>query len=141
QNFEIRKNVLKYDEVMNKQREVVYDWRSSILDDEAGEGMVEEWIGDAVAGLIDVIVGEASPSHCDWEEITREVTQVYPTELGPEAFDGRLSRDTLVDAAVEEALAAYEGRREELGADVLRQVEKSVVMSIIDNKWREHLSD
>ncbi|HJR92076.1 MAG TPA: preprotein translocase subunit SecA [Acidimicrobiia bacterium] len=141
QNFEIRKNVLKYDEVMNKQREVVYDWRSSILDDEAGEGMVEEWIEDAVSAVIDEAVGDGAPSQWDWEELTRELTQIYPTQLAAEAFDGRLSRETLVESAVEEALAAYEDRREELGADVLRQVEKSVVMSIIDNKWRDHLSD
>jgi preprotein translocase subunit SecA len=141
QNFEIRKNVLKYDEVMNKQREVVYDWRSSILDNEEAEGMIEEWISDTVGATIDETVGEAAPSQWDWEEIIRELTQIYPTELAPEAFDGRLSLETLIESAIEEALAAYEGRRDELGDDVLRQVEKSVVMSIIDNKWREHLSD
>jgi preprotein translocase subunit SecA len=141
QNFEIRKNVLKYDEVMNKQREVVYDWRSSILDNEEAEGMIEEWIGDTVGATIDETLGEAAPSQWDWEEIIRELTQIYPTELAAEAFEGRLSLETLTESAIEEALAAYEGRREELGPDVLRQVEKSVVMSIIDNKWREHLSD
>ncbi|MGH8910874.1 MAG: SEC-C metal-binding domain-containing protein, partial [Acidimicrobiia bacterium] len=132
---------LKYDEVMNRQREVVYDWRTAILDNEESEEIVEEWIGDAVTATIEETVGEATPSQWDWEEISRELTQIYPSSLAPDSFEGGLSLNSLVDAAVEEALAAYEGRREELGADVLRQVEKSVVMSIIDNKWREHLSD
>ncbi|MFP3914305.1 MAG: preprotein translocase subunit SecA [Actinomycetota bacterium] len=140
QNFEIRKNVLKYDEVMNRQREVVYDWRASILDNQAGDELVDDWIEHVVAGTVLDVVGESPPSTWDWEELDRELTQIYPTELGPETFQGG-NADDLADAAVEEALNAYDEREKELGTDTLRQVEKSVMLSVIDNKWRDHLSD
>ncbi len=140
QNFEIRKNVLKYDEVMNRQREVVYDWRRSILDDQADEDLVEDWIEQAVGDTIASVVGEAPPAGWDWEELERELTQIYPTQITVETFEGS-SVDDLIDAAVEEALEAYEQREKELGEETLRKVEKSIMLSVIDNKWREHLSD
>ncbi|HSJ33999.1 MAG TPA: preprotein translocase subunit SecA [Acidimicrobiia bacterium] len=141
QNFEIRKNVLKYDEVMNRQREVVYAWRESILDNQAGEELIDDWISQVISDTVLAATEGGSPSQWDWEEIERELTQVYPTQLDPEKLDGVLSADDLADLAVDEALAAYDEREKELGPDVLRQVEKSVMLSVIDNKWREHLSD
>jgi preprotein translocase subunit SecA len=141
QNFEIRKNVLKYDEVMNRQREVVYAWRESILDNQAGEELVDDWISQVVSDTVVAATDGGSPSQWDWEEIQRELTQVYPTRLTTENLDGVSSPDDLADLAVDEALATYDEREKELGHDVLRQVEKSVMLSVIDNKWREHLSD
>jgi preprotein translocase subunit SecA len=140
QNFEIRKNVLKYDEVMNRQREVIYTWRRSILEGTAGDDLVGEWIETVVS---DVVEGEVSSdvprSDWDWEALQRELTQVYPTEIDPSKQTGGV--DDVVDHVVEEALDAYAKRETELGAEVLRQVERSVMLSVIDNKWREHLSE
>ena len=141
QNFEIRKNVLKYDEVMNRQREVVYDWRESILDNQAGDELIDDWITQVVGDTVYDAIGEASPAQWDWEGIVRELTQIYPTELSRESFDGALDADIVADAAIDEALGAYDDREKEMGPDVLRQVEKSVMLSVIDNKWRDHLSD
>ena len=140
QNFEIRKNVLKYDEVMNRQREVIYAWRASILDGQAGDHLIDEWIEQVVGGVVEDTVGDAPPSTWDWDELERELTQIYPSKIDRDTFSGS-SADDLADAAIEEALAVYEQREQELGEETLRQVERSVLLSVIDNKWRDHLSD
>ncbi len=144
QNFEIRKNVLKYDEVMNRQREVIYSWRKAVLLLERGEALVAEWIEQAVDEIVRAVIpADSSPSEWEWEELQKELGVLYPTELGPEALDaaGGVDVDDLVDSAVAEAHAAYRAREEEMGTEVLRQIERSVVLSIIDNKWREHLAE
>ncbi|MBW3666745.1 MAG: SEC-C domain-containing protein, partial [Actinobacteria bacterium] len=143
QNFEIRKNVLKYDEVMNTQRESVYRWRKSILEDTAGSReLVDDWIADAVAGTVETAFAlETSRSDWDWDGLKRELELFYPTKIDVSKFEGSYDIDDVVDFAVDEALARYAEREEELGSDTLRQVEKSVMLSVIDNKWREHLSE
>jgi len=141
QNFEIRKNVLKYDEVMNRQREVIYDWRRSILEGSAGEDLVGDWIESVVSEVVEAEFSPGLPrSDWDWEALVRELTQYYPTELDESKVAG-LNPDGVVDHVVEEALDGYAKREEELGSEVLRQVERSVMLSVIDNKWREHLSE
>src|SRR5690606_36124774 len=113
QNFEIRKNVLKYDEVMNRQREVVYDWRRSILEGDLDQDFVEEWIEYAVSETVAEVIGEGDHRDWDWDELRTELSNIYPTELGPESFDRQPAASELADAAVEEALALYEQREKE----------------------------
>ncbi len=145
QNFEIRKNVLKYDEVMNRQREVIYSWRRGIMLGEKSETLVREWIGDVVSDTVGLSVAQdEQPQDWDWELLGKELGQYYETHLGPEWIEeqgGGVIVADLEDAAVEEALASYDGREEELGPETLRQLETQVVLSIIDNKWREHLAE
>ncbi len=140
QNFEIRKNVLKYDEVMNRQRQVIYDWRRSILEGTAGDDLVGDWIETAVTEVVEAEVSSDVPrSNWDWEALQRELLQVYPTAIDSSTVSG--GADAVIEFVVEEALGAYAKREEELGSEVLRQVERSVMLSVIDNKWREHLSE
>jgi preprotein translocase subunit SecA len=140
QNFEIRKNVLKYDEVMNRQREVVYDWRRSILEGTAGDDLIGDWIDTVVTEVVESEISPEIPrSEWDWEALKRELEQVYPTAIDESAVPGGV--DEVTEFAVEEALDAYAKREEDLGPELLRQVERSVMLSVIDNKWREHLSD
>lgn len=142
QNFEIRKNVLKYDEVMNRQRQVVYDWRRSILEGTAGEDLIEDWIADAVTATVEYVFSpEVSKREWDWDSLKRELEQFYPTKIDVSKFDGSFDIDDVIDFAVDEGFARYEERKEELGEDVLGRVERSVMLSVIDNKWREHLSE
>jgi preprotein translocase subunit SecA len=143
QNFEIRKNVLKYDEVMNRQREVIYTWRNGILLGDKGEDLAQEWISATTRETVESILGEASPRDWDWEELIRQLTVLYPTEIDREAIGDERGLDVaeVAEAAVAEAHAVYARREQELGADVLRKIEKTVVLSVIDNKWREHLSE
>ncbi len=140
QNFEIRKNVLKYDEVMNRQREVIYTWRRSILEGTAGDDLIGEWIESVVSDVVDSEISPEVPrSQWDWEALSRELTVVYPTRVEETQPEGGI--DAVTEFVVEEALDAYAQREEDLGAEVLRQVERSVMLSVIDNKWREHLSE
>jgi preprotein translocase subunit SecA len=142
QNFEIRKNVLKYDEVMNSQRESIYRWRRSILEGNADEDLIGDWITETVTATIEEVVPEdSSASSWDWEAIERELAIYYPTSLSAAEFGPKDHIDDLIDRVVDEALATYEGREKELGKDLLKEVERSVTLSVIDNKWREHLSE
>ncbi len=143
QNFEIRKNVLKYDEVMNRQREVIYAWRSAVLKGEKGEDLVREWIDEVVEEtVLTTIPEDASPAEWEWDELNRELSVLYPSSLDRGALTDRgADINDLVEAASVEAHRAYEAREAELGAGTLREIERSVVLSIIDNKWREHLAE
>ena len=142
QNFEIRKNVLKYDEVMTKQRDVIYSWRAGILHGESTIDLISDWIDSVVEDTVrSSITDEVPPNQWDWDELRTELTVLYPTELDREKIDGRISVDAVVGAAVAEAHASYAAREEELGEDVLRQIERQVMLQVIDSKWREHLAD
>ena len=142
QNFEIRKNVLKYDEVMNSQRENIYRWRDSILEGTAGEDLIGDWIADAITAVVEYEFSpDLSKSEWDWDALKRELDQFFPTKIDVSKFEGSYDVDDVIDFAVDEALSAYEAREEDLGPDVMRRVEKSVMLSVIDNKWREHLSE
>ncbi len=142
QNFEIRKNVLKYDEVMNRQREIIYRWRSGILHGDLTDQLASEWIDTVIESVVSASIDPtAAPANWDWELLNRELSIFYPSELGPDDFDGRLDLDAVIDLAIDRARESYAEREKELGSDVLRQVERSVMLSVIDNKWREHLAD
>jgi preprotein translocase subunit SecA len=141
QNFEIRKNVLKYDEVMNRQREVVYDWRQSILEGTAGEDLIDEWIESALEQVVeDAIGGGTSRSDWDLEALELELNQFFPIEMSKSTVEGK-SVEEIVDHVVDLGAAAFAAREEDLGADTMVRVEKSVMLSVIDNKWREQLSE
>jgi preprotein translocase subunit SecA len=143
QNFEIRKNVLKYDEVMNRQREVIYEWRQRVLTGEDTEELVRDWIEEVVADTVTGTVPEnQAPSDWDVEELHRRITTVFPTQLTPkELVEDAHEPGEVVDSVVEDAQAVYGLRATELGPDLLRRLERTVVLSIVDNKWREHLAE
>jgi len=143
QNFEIRKNVLKYDEVMNRQREVVYDWRQRVLTDSDTEELVRDWIDEAVdieVGL--VLSDDVSPDQWDAEELHRRISVLFPTRLGPgDLIEVGDDVDTVTDRVTADAQDVYTLRGEELGETLLRTLERTVVLSIVDNKWRDQLAE
>ena len=145
QNFEIRKNVLKYDEVMTRQRDVIYSWRDDILRTDESRSLSVEWIEEAVGDEVFAALDESvSPAEWDWDEFLKDLRVLYPSELDREELSqgaGGISVDVVASAAVDEALVAFEKREQELTPEVMRQIEQRVVLSIIDNKWREHLSE
>jgi preprotein translocase subunit SecA len=140
-NFEIRKNVLKYDEVMDKQRHVIYDERHKILE---GEDFRDEAL-DIVRDVVGSAAAEAAteglhPEEWDWDLLFARIREIYPTTLSADDFDVEASsHDEVVKSFVDDAVAVYERREQELGVDQLRQIERLVLLSIIDNRWREHL--
>ncbi len=145
QNFEIRKNVLKYDEVMNKQREVIYAWRSGILEGGRSSELVAEWIEEVMDTTVrSVLSPEIPPQEWEWDDLTTQLTVLYPHELSKESFDlieAGGDVDAIAAAVVEDARASYEAREDEIGAERLRALEQRVVLTVIDNKWREHLAE
>ena len=142
QNFEIRKNVLKYDEVMNRQREVVYDWRESILEGSAGEDLIDDWIENVISETVEIHMSEdLARAEWDWDGLKREIHQVYPSKVDKSMFEGQITPEDVIEFMVDEAGEAYQAREDDLGSEVLKQVERSVMLSVIDNKWRDHLSE
>ncbi|MFQ5948678.1 MAG: preprotein translocase subunit SecA, partial [Acidimicrobiia bacterium] len=144
QNFEIRKNVLKYDEVMNRQREVIYNWRGGVMLGDKGDELAREWLDEVIEDQIQsVLHAEIAPEEWDWDELFARLNLLYPTQLGRDDFpvDDGVGIDDVIDRITEEAHAAYSAREEELGADMMRRLERNVVLSIVDNKWREHLAE
>ena len=143
QNFEIRKNVLKYDEVMNRQREVIYAWRDGILRSDQSRELVIEWIEEVVQGAVyECLPEHVAPADWDREALLREIRVIYPSEFseGDLAFMAA-SPEEVAATVVDDAVRFYEGREKELSPDIMRRIEHSLVLSIIDNKWRDHLSD
>ncbi|HWC08358.1 MAG TPA: helicase-related protein, partial [Solirubrobacterales bacterium] len=142
QNFLIRKRVLEYDDVMNEQRRVVYKYRREILE---GRDM-SETSRDEVEGVIERLVDEYTSAELleDWdlEELETQLRQIWPVSievgsLAPEQVD----REKLKDALDEDAMNAYDEREEQLGEELMRYLERSILLQVIDNRWREHLFD
>jgi preprotein translocase subunit SecA len=143
QNFEIRKNVLKYDEVMNTQRKVIYGWRGRVLQGQDTEELVRDWIDEVMDDTIrEAVSDETPPEDWDWEDIHRRLSLVFPVDLTPEQLaDDVWEVADAVEKVTEKAQAVYSGRTEELGENLLRKLERTVILSIVDNKWREHLAE
>jgi preprotein translocase subunit SecA len=140
-NAEIRKNVLKYDEVMNEQRKVIYRRRNQILEgadlrDEAFEALAE-----AVDGVIGTYCVSDFTEEWDLDGLVTDIGTYWPTEVTVAQLADATTTDELYDRLMAEATAYYERREETLGADVMRQVERQVMLRIIDQKWREHLQE
>jgi preprotein translocase subunit SecA len=138
-NFEIRKDVLKYDEVMNEQRKVIYRRRQQILD---GEELRDQAI-EAIEDVIDRLLGASCPGEFpeDWDldELHREIQVALTTDLAREQLDDAQHIDQLRELVVADALARYEAKEQSLGAGTLREIERRVMLSVIDQHWREHL--
>ncbi len=138
-NAEIRKNVLKYDEVMNEQRKVIYRRRDQIL--EGGDLREEtlQYVAESIDGAIQTFCGGEFGEEWDLEGLHAEVAATWPTELTLEDLQACASTDQLYEVLAGEAIAYYERREDELGAEVLRQIERQVMLRLIDQHWREHL--
>ncbi|HWH28659.1 MAG TPA: preprotein translocase subunit SecA [Mycobacteriales bacterium] len=148
QNFEIRKNVLKYDEVLNRQRTVIYDERRKILHGEDLHEQVRHMVDDAVEGYVMAATAEGYPEDWDLEQLWTALGTLYPVGLTLEHYDGEnrqgLSAESLAEDVKADAQAAYDRREASLGTGpdgepVMRELERRVLLSVLDRKWREHL--
>ena len=146
QNFEIRKDVLKYDDVLNNQRLVIYGERRRVLEGEDIADQVRSFISDTVAGYVRSATADGYPEDWDLEQLWTALGQLYPVSLTIEDVEresgaGRdgLSSEFLVEIMVADAEAAYNRREAELGEEVTRELERRVILSVLDRKWREHL--
>ena len=140
-NFEIRKNVLKYDEVMNKQRQVIYGERRKILEGQDFRDEALQLIMDVVESAVAENANpDLLPEQWDWESLFSRAREVFPTTLKPEDLEQETTAyEELVEAFQNDALGVYEQREQQLGAEQVREIERLVLLNVIDNRWREHL--
>ena len=144
-NFEIRKNVLKYDDVMSRQREVIYDQRRRVLEGEDLQEQVVHFREDVLTDYIGLATAEGRPEDWDLEALWTALRGVYPIsitadEVVEEAGGAtRLTAELITREVLSDAEHAYNEREEKLGEANMRQLERRVVLSVLDRKWREHL--
>jgi preprotein translocase subunit SecA len=146
QNFEIRKNVLKYDEVMNRQRQVVYGERSRVLDGEDIQEQIKTFMNDTIAAYVAAETAEGFPEDWDLQELWKALSALYPIQVsindmvkaaGGDPAD--LSAEFMTVTLQEDINRAYLAREAELQPPVMRELERRVILSVLDRKWREHL--
>ena len=146
-NFEIRKNVLKYDDVMNKQRKVIYAERQAVLKGEDIHEDVERFIADTTESYIKgANNGSDKPKDWDWQGLFKALNMVFPVGVDMDEAKEKVvglkhekAVETLRDIIVEDAKLQYTEFEKKIGAEGLRQLERRVVLAVLDRKWREHL--
>jgi preprotein translocase subunit SecA len=146
QNFETRKNILKYDDVMNRQRHVVYDERRRVLEGADLRDQVQDMLEETVTGYVQGATADGFAEDWDLDALFTAMKTLYQTELTEEQLieeaggeKAGLTQDFLIERFLEDATAAYDRREELLGEEAMRELERRVVLSVLDRKWREHL--
>ncbi|KQV12595.1 MULTISPECIES: preprotein translocase subunit SecA [unclassified Kitasatospora] len=145
QNFEIRKNVLKYDEVLNRQREVIYGERRRVLEGEDLQEQVGHFMDDTVAAYVGAATGEGFEDDWDLDKLWTALKQLYPLTLELEELEEEaggpagLTSEFLTKVLQEDIQAQYGAREDQLGSEIMRELERRVVLSVLDRRWREHL--
>jgi preprotein translocase subunit SecA len=146
QNFEIRKDVLKYDDVLNRQRTVIYRERHQVLEGADLHEQIRTMIDEVVASYVAGETSEGYPEEWDLDKLWRAFKQLYPISMKIDTVVDEaggdmsgLTTELLTDMMEEDAQAAYDRRERELTPDLMRELERRVVLSVLDRKWREHL--
>jgi preprotein translocase subunit SecA len=142
-NFDIRKHVLQYDDVMNKQREVIYAQRKQVLDGENLKDSFVKMIEGVVDSIVSVYCSESPhPDFWDWEGMTSYFEDVF---LNRDALDEirqnleELTTEDLKEKVLSEVLKAYEGKEQEFGSELMRELERVVLLRVVDEKWMDHI--
>jgi preprotein translocase subunit SecA len=140
QNFLIRKRVLEYDDVMNEQRRVVYKYRREILEGRDMSDVAHQEVEEVVVRLVETYTPGEIFEDWDLGGLEAHAGGLWPlaaslSELDPQSS----SRERIVELMTEDALAAYDRREEEFGSELMRYLERQILLQIIDNRWREHL--
>jgi preprotein translocase subunit SecA len=143
QNFVARKNVLKYDDVMNTQRKVIYEQRRQVLEGEDMSEQVKEWIAEVIERVVAQFTQEEYAQDWDLEALCKAMEALYGTDITPgelreENVDVQ-SREALADEFREDAGLEYEEKEKELGSELMRELERFVILQVVDQRWREHL--
>jgi preprotein translocase subunit SecA len=141
QNFLQRKRVLEYDDVMNQQREIVYEYRDRILEGQDMSDVGRTQIADAVERLCGEYLQGDYEEDWDLDALFTQLEQIYPTSYDVEDIAEGTSREALVEQLRTDVVDAYNEREEELGDELMRALERFMLLQIIDERWREHLHD
>ena len=143
QNFLIRKRVLEYDDVMNQQREIIYEYRDQILEGEDMSDTAREQLGDVVERMAEEYLEGDFLENWDLDGLYTQLEQMYPVGhrlRGPRPPTTSIAQ-TLIDELRDDIVDAYDDREEELGDELMRALERFMLLQIIDERWREHLHD
>ncbi len=140
-NGEIRKNVLKYDEVMNEQRKVIYQRRDQILEGADLKTAAADYLDDAIDALLDTHCASVATDEWDLDGLAKELKTFWPTEIDEARLEECDSTKEMHKLLLADALEHYERRETELTPTVMRDVERQVMLRIIDQRWREHLEE
>ncbi|MEZ7129362.1 preprotein translocase subunit SecA [Nonomuraea sp. AD125B] len=145
QNFEIRKEVLKYDEVMNRQRKVIYSERRRVLEGADLHDQVQAFVGEVIDGYVQGATAEGFAEEWDLDKLWKAFSELFPiTVTVADLIEEAGSREELTAELISEkvkanAMEAYARREEEIGSETMRDLERRVILSVLDRKWREHL--
>ena len=142
QNFVARKNVLKYDDVMNRQRVVIYEQRRAVLEGEDMKEQVLEWIDEVIERTVNDFTAEEYAEEWDLEALVKQMALLYDTEITVDELREELSevsRESLIEDFTIDARDAYEAKEEELTPELMRELERFVILQVVDQRWREHL--
>ncbi|HUC37265.1 MAG TPA: preprotein translocase subunit SecA [Acidimicrobiales bacterium] len=142
-NAEIRKDVLKYDEVLNEQRKVIYARRIQVIDGEDLRDRTEELLEQTIEELVRASCPSEFPESWDLEQLLAEVPQYYPTQFTVDDLSEATTSAQITESFLAEALDAYHARDELFpgGEDEARSIEREIMLQIIDQRWREHLAE
>jgi preprotein translocase subunit SecA len=144
-NFEMRKNVLKYDDVMNKQREVVYSERREVLEGADIKDLVRKFLDETVTAYVDAATASGVAEQWDLETLWVALKGLFPISFTAEELlkeiggASALDSEFLLDRVLTDANLAYEKRESDLSSTVMRELERKILLSVLDRKWREHL--
>ena len=143
QNFVMRKNVLKYDDVMNTQRQVIYAQRRSVLEGQDLSEEIRGWIDEVVESAVDTYTQAEYGEEWDLGALTQAMHDLYGSDITPEELKEEVSleRDALVEEFQQDARDAYGDKEQELGAELMRDLERYVTLQVVDTRWREHLEN
>ena len=144
-NFEMRKNVLKYDDVMNRQRTVIYSERREVLEGADISEQVQNFMADTITAYVQGATAEGYPEQWDLEALFTALRTLYPASVSPDSLAAEvggvnnLDADLILNRILDDSKAQYSAREESLTPPVTRELERKVLLSVLDRKWREHL--
>src|SRR5437660_5771585 len=144
QNFVIRKNTLKYDDVLNRHRQRIYEQRRQVLTGEDLSEQIKLWIEEVVEDTVNVFTQEEYDEDWDLEALTNAMAGLYQTEITANELRealGQISRDALIEEFQTDARDEYEAKEEEFGSELMRELERFIVLQVVDLRWREHLEN
>jgi preprotein translocase subunit SecA len=148
QNFVARKNVLKYDDVLNKQRTVIYEQRRKVLEGQDLSEEVRAWVDEVIARIVAHFTENEYAEEWDLEGLVKAMDATY-VQPGNEPISvdelredtGSLTRETLIEDFTEEAQERYAVKEQELGPELMRELERFIILQVVDTRWREHLEN
>ncbi|MFE1907812.1 preprotein translocase subunit SecA [Streptomyces gardneri] len=145
QNFETRKNVLKYDDVLNRQRQVIYGERRRVLEGEDLHEQIQHFMDDTIDDYIRQETAEGFAEEWDLDRLWNAFKQLYPVKVTVDELEDAagdragITAEFIAQSVKDDIHEQYDAREKQLGAEIMRELERRVVLSVLDRKWREHL--